>query len=193
MTPGQLYKELHYVNHSREKREHYAQLLIAQPTLMKDILEILFMVDDELSNRAGWLVEFATQKNISLIYPHLDVFIDSIDKVYKDSALRPCAKICERLALSCYKDNNTLTQKKLTTKHRTKMIETGFDWLLTNQKVAVKAYTITTLFYLGTDTDWVHLELERIISDSYALGSAAFKARCRHTKALLDKYRAQKV
>lgn len=193
MTPGQLYKELNYVNHSREKRAHYAQLLIAQPILMKEVLDILFMVDDELSNRAGWLAEFATKNDISIIYPHLDYFIDLMDTVYQDSALRPCAKICERLVLSYYKDKNALTQKHLTQKHRTKMIETGFDWLLTDQKVAVKAYTMTTLFYLGTDTDWVHVELERIMRDGYASGSAAFKARCRHMKILLDKYRAQQA
>lgn len=35
MTQSQLYKELDYVDHSREKRNHYATLLKEQPELLQ--------------------------------------------------------------------------------------------------------------------------------------------------------------
>ena len=61
--------------------------------------------------------------------------------------------------------------------------------MITDQKVAVKAYTMTTLFYLGTEVDWVHPELERLMQEGYADGSAAFKARCRHIKEAIRKFK----
>ena len=58
MTTEELYKELNYVNHSREKRLHYANLVIDNPDLIPKLLEILFMVDDKISCRAAWVFEF---------------------------------------------------------------------------------------------------------------------------------------
>lgn len=83
---NELYKELYYINHSREKRANYAQLIIAQPHLMQYILEILFMVDDPRSNRAGWLAEFVTKEEVTALYPYLEYFPSNMHRVYKDSA-----------------------------------------------------------------------------------------------------------
>ena len=188
MTASELYEELDYVNHSREKRRHYAALIIEEPHLIRSALEILFMVDDERSNRAGWLVEFVTKSDIAIIYPHLDYFTTHMHTVYKDSALRPVTKVCEYLALSYYKNKDTLTRKYLTQTHKERMIEAGFDWLITDQKVAVKAYTLTTLFHLGTEVDWVHPELTRLMENQYAYGSAAFKARTRHVTKWINMF-----
>ena len=54
MTTNELYKELDYVNHSRENRKKYALLVIEHPDLMDKVLDILFQVDDKVSNRAAW-------------------------------------------------------------------------------------------------------------------------------------------
>lgn len=187
MTSSTLYKELNYVNHSRERRHYYAQIIVGNPELMSDLLDILFRVDDDLSCRAGWLLEYAIKSDIALLYPYLDRFVAQINSVYKDAAVRPVSKICEILALSYYKKQNPHTQEFLKSEHRSKLIEVAFDWLITDQKVAVKAYTMTTLLYLGTELDWVHPELERIMDEGYLKGSAAFKARVRQTKVLLKK------
>ena len=180
MTRQELYEHLNYVNHSREKRAYYAQLVLDNPDLFPHVLDILFLVDDERSNRAGWLCEFVCKQDLSILFPYLDLFTKNMSIVYQDSALRPVAKITEHLTLSYYKMQDPLTQKYLTHVHKERLVEAGFDWMITEQKVAVKAYTMTSLFWLGTEIDWVHLELHRIMEDGYAAGSAAFKARCRH-------------
>ncbi len=189
MTPQELYNQLDYVNHSREKRAHYAQLVLANPDLFLMTLEILFMVDDVRSNRAGWLCEFVCKNDLSILLPHLDLFTQHMGTVYQHSALRPVAKITEYLTLSYYKKKQPLTRKKLTAIHKERLIETGFDWLITDQKVAVKAYTMTSLFWLGTEIDWVHPELQRIMDEGYHQGSAAYKARCRHMLEAIKKFR----
>ena len=188
MTLNELYKDLDYVNHSREKRAYYAQLIVDNPDVMRHVLEILFMVDDPRSNRAGWLAEFATKMDITIILPHLDYFTKHMHTVYQDSALRPVAKICEYLTISYYTEKHPETRKMLLSSHKNCIIECGFDWLITDQKVAVKAYTLTSLYHLGTETDWVHPELKRCMEDGYHTGSAAFKARCRHVKKRIEKF-----
>ncbi len=93
MTKEQLYKELSYVNHSREKRLQYANLLIANPELVKPLLEILFDVDDKTSCRAAWVFEFMCGENLDAIIPHLNLFTENISKVHLDPAVRPVAKV----------------------------------------------------------------------------------------------------
>lgn len=191
MTYQELYEQLDYIDHSKEKRAYYAQLVIRTPTLMPHVLAILFKVDDPISNRAGWLLEFVCKTDSSMILPYLDLFTEKMGTVYQDSALRPVAKICEYLTLSYYKKKDEKTIKHLTTLHKERITEAGFDWIITDQKVAVKAYTLTTLFLLGTEIDWIHPELKRIMEDDYAKGSAAYKARCRHMFEALKKFKSR--
>lgn len=189
MTHQELYDQLNYVNHSREKRAYYAQLVINDPSLIPLIIEILFKVDDPISNRAGWLLEFVCKTDITTLFPYLDTFTEKMHTVHQDSAVRPVAKICEYLTLSYYKKKKPLTIKHLTSLHKERIIEAGFDWLITDQKVAVKAYTMTSLFWLGTEIDWIHPELYRIMEDGYHQGSAAYKARCRHMFEAIKKFK----
>lgn len=190
MTQAQLYKELDDVDHSREKRNHYASLLKEQPELLQPLLEILFMVDDKRSPKAGWLIEFASKNDLPLLLPYLDYFTSNMHSVYQDSALRPVAKICERLMLSYYKEQHPLSRKALQPKHKELIINAGFDWLITDQKVAVKAYTLTTLYHLGTEIDWVHPELLIIMENQYAISSVAFQARTRHVTKWIKRHRS---
>ena len=95
MTKDQLYKELEYVNHSRENRKKYALLVINNSELLPLVLDILFDVDDKISFRAGWLLEFVARENLDAILPYLDRITDEMHKVNLDSGVRPIAKICE--------------------------------------------------------------------------------------------------
>ena len=59
--------------------------------------------------------------------------------------------------------------------------------MITDQKVAAKAYSMNTLYLLGKDFDWIHPELKRILEDNFHSGSAAFKARARHLLKKLNR------
>ncbi|WP_339844268.1 adenylosuccinate lyase [uncultured Dokdonia sp.] len=187
MTLSELYNELAYVNHSREKRAYCAQLILNEPSLMELVLEILFMVDDVRSPKAGWIAEFATKEDITIILPHLELFTTKMHTVYQDAALRPVSKICEELAISYYKMKNLQTRASLTKIQRERMVTAAFDWLITDQKVAVKAYSMTSLYYLGTEFNWIHEDLQRIMEENYMTSSAAYKARCKHITAWIKR------
>ncbi|MEP3838457.1 MAG: adenylosuccinate lyase [Algibacter sp.] len=180
MTTGQLYNELNYVNHSREKRLFYAHLLIKNPDLIPKLLDILFRVDDKISPRAAWVFEFMCNHNIETIVPYLDVFTENMHKVHKESAVRPIAKICEFLATAYSTKTDNLIKRNLTQTHIQRIVETCFDYMINDIKVAPKAYSMTTLFLIGKTLDWVHPELARILEDDFMKQSAAYKARARH-------------
>ena len=192
MIKQELYQALDYVNHSREKRKYYSQLVLDQPDLFPKVLSILFQVDDPRSSRAAWIVEFVCKVDSTAILPHLDSFLKQLHTVHQDSAVRPVAKICEYLALAYYKEQLPLTQKMLQPHHKELIISHCFDWLITDQKVAPKAYAMTALYLLGTEYDWVHPELYTIMEAGYHEGSAAYKARCRHMFEAIKKFKKEK-
>lgn len=187
MTVKALYDELSYVNHSREKRLYYANLLLDHPELTQPLLDILFMVDDKISCRAAWVFEFLCGENLDAAIPYLDYFTAHMHKVHLDSAVRPVAKVCEYLAKAYYKKENNAIKKALLPRHQTQIIELCFDYMISDQKVAPKAYAMITLSLFGKDYDWVYPELVMILERDFSSQSAAFKARARHIFKKLKK------
>ena len=180
MTKAELYKELNYVNHSREKRLKYAHLVIDNPELVAPLLEILFDVDDKISCRAAWVFEFMCSEKLEEIIPHLDFFTEQMSKVHLDPAVRPVAKVCELLCKTYYGKENSKIKQSLTPLHKERIIEACFDWMINDEKVAAKAYSMNSLHLLGREYDWVHPELKTILERDFHAQSAAFKARARH-------------
>lgn len=187
MTTEALYKELDYVNHSRENRKKYANLVINNPELLPKVMDILFTVDDKVSCRAAWLFEFVAREKLDAILPHLDRFTTEMHKIHQDPAVRPVAKVCEYLTEAYYHKYDNATKHSLKPEHRERIIELSFDYMITDQKIAAKAYSMNTLFLLGQDYDWVHPELITILEQDFAAGSAGFKARARQLLKKLKK------
>lgn len=180
MTKDQLYKELNYVNHSREKRLFYANMVIKNANLIEPLIEILFEVDDKISCRAAWVFEFMCGEKLEAIIPHLDVFTKNVSKVHLDPAVRPMAKICEYLMKAYYSKKPSEIKSALTEKHKEKIIEACFDWMINDEKIAPKAYSMNALYLLGSEYDWIHPELALILERDFQMQSSGFKARARH-------------
>ena len=179
MTTNELYEELNYVNHSRKKRLYYANLVIANPDLIPKLLEIFFRVDDKISCRAAWVFEFMCGENLEACIPYLDEFTNNIHTVHLDSAVRPTAKVCEFLVKAYYSKHDSKIKSVLLSKHREKIIEASFDWMINDEKIAPKAYAMNILFLLGSDYDWIHPELVLILERDYQMQSSGFRARAR--------------
>ena len=180
MTKTELYEELNYVNHSREKRLQYANMVIDHPELIKPLLEILFDVDDKISCRAAWVFEFMCGEKLEEIIPHLNMFTENISNVHLDPAVRPVAKICEYLIKAYYSKVDNAIKTHLTETHKEKIIEACFDWMINDEKIAPKAYAMNTLYLLGMEYDWIHPELAIILERDFQIQSSGFKARARH-------------
>lgn len=189
MTTEQLYEELQYVNHSRENRLKYAHLVIDNPKLIPKVLDILFNVDDKKSHRAAWLLEFVARNNLETILPYLDRITKEMHKVHLDSAVRPMAKICELLIEAYYSKHDNPVKYALKPEHKEHIVECCFDWMINDEKIAPKAYSMSCLYLLGQDYDWIHPELVLILERDFQMQSSGFKARA---KQILKKIKASK-
>ncbi len=161
----------------KEYRIKYADLVIKDKSLFLPLLELSFKSVDAISIRSSWILDFVSREKLEWFYPYLDFFTDNISTVKHDSIIRPIARICELFAKAYTSKNNSKIKKHLTKLHIDKIVETGFDWMISEQKVAVKAYTMETLFLFGKEINWVHEELRLILQQEISNGSPAYKAR----------------
>lgn len=179
MTKSELIKKLDYVDHTREKRGKMAEMTLNQPALIPLLLEVAFEKSSRISDKAIWVVEYTTKQNISLLLPHLELFTKNLHLVKREQGIRPMAKICE-LLMSDYYSKKESESKKIVSIEQLKRITTAcFDWLIGQHNVAPKAHSMTCLYLLGGDFEWIHPELKMIIEQNYTSGSAAYKARAR--------------
>jgi hypothetical protein len=174
-------------NAKRINRLRVANIVLENKELFKYLLELVFEVDNKLSIKAAWVLEFVCVNKLNWLAPHLDYFTNNISLVKFDSSVRPISKICNFLAISYNSKNDSLIKSTLTKHHIDLIIESGFDWMISDQKVAVKAYTMNFLFLFGKNSDWVHNELKLIIQQNIMDESAAYKARGKITLSLINK------
>lgn len=185
MNHQELYESLNYVNHSREKRSEMAEIILQNPELISPLIKIAFDVDDPISSRACWVMEFTAKENLSYIYPYLDYFTSNLKSVHLDSSVRPVAKICEYLINAYFLEADPTIQKVFNEAYLSRIATACFDWLIGAHKVAPQAYAMTCLLLLGRKIDWIHEELKMVLEQNYANGSAAYRARARMTLAKL--------
>jgi len=185
MTKEALLQKLDYVDHTRKKRGEMANLVLSQPYLIPFLLEIAFENQNETSDRAIWVAEYATKQNLRLLIPHIDLFTKNLQNVKREQGIRPIAKMCELVLVSYYSKKETESKKSITKKYLKRIATACFDWLIGNHKVASKAHAMTSLYLLGKDFEWIHPELKMVIEQNYASGSAAYKARARRVLSQL--------
>ena len=181
-------------NGMRTNRNKAANIVWDSPEIFNDLIEMVFETDNKFSIKAAWVMEWiCTHKSLDVIVPHLNFFTQNIGKVHFDSALRPCAKICEHLSFQYTSEKRNLIKESLTKQQIDQIIETGFDWLITPQKIAVRAYTMTTLYNFGLNKDWVHPELTHLIQTKIIHESKGCKARGKHILSLIEKHQQSKL
>lgn len=183
MNYEQLYKAFDRVDHSLAKRTEISDLIMERPKNIGTLMQIAFQIDDPISPKAGWVLEYIAKDHINLLLPYMDKFTKHAGTVHRDSAIRPMAKICEYLMKSYFGSEDVVTRNTLTTEHLLKITTLCFDWLIGEHKVAAKAYSMTSLLLLGRKFDWIWPELRMILEQNYQNGSAAYRARARMTLA----------
>lgn len=185
-----LIEQLQNISDARkENREKVADIVLNDKNLHQELVRITFDVENELSIKASWILEWiCTHHTLKIVLENLNHFTTNLKHLTFDSAIRPCAKICEQLAIAFFDKNNDLIKQHLSEKHKKQLIETGFDWLMTNQKIAVKAYTMHTLFLFGKEQNWIHEELKYLIETKIIFESKGTKARGKKVLALIEKH-----
>jgi len=184
-----LIEKLNFPRAYRKTRLEIAQWVIEHPETFVELLNICFYSNGKISYKAAWILEFVCDEKLEMLFPYLGVFFENISKPHKDQAVRPFSKICLMLAKKYYTKKDVGLINKLKPTYKQTMIECCFDWLITNQKVACKAYSMDALFLLGTEIDWIHPELKIILEQNISTQSPAYRARGRITLEKIKKQR----
>jgi hypothetical protein len=171
---SELQLKLDNVNACRESRITTAQEILENKGFFNDLIRICFSPSDKNHHKACWVLEFVSYEKLLWLQPHLDFFCSNLKILKDESAIRPIAKIIQLLIKSHYnKGENGIL---LSEENLQDCIETSFDWLINDIKVAPKAYSIRTLYILGNHYDWIHIELKTILEKDYSNHSSAYKA-----------------
>jgi hypothetical protein len=176
---SQLKKQLDYVDSTRKKRIEVARTILEKPELIPSLLEIALEQNNPTGSRAAWVLEFVFKEASHYLHPLLDAFADGLKRVVPESSIRPLAKICEMLLLSYYNPAPGRDRPPLTNRHKRIITEACFDWLISTDKAAPKAYSMRCLQLLGMEIAWVHPQLKGVLEQNYATGSPAYRARAR--------------
>lgn len=155
----------------RASRDFNSDCVFGEPSLLGDLIEMAFNINNPFHYKACWVLELVLEKHIEWLQPNLDEFCNVLPSFSHDGALRSISKIALFASKQHLKTRDFLSDANL------KIItECCFDWLISEQKVATKAYAMRTLFEIGKLQDWIYPELRPILQQDAAYHSAAYKA-----------------
>ena len=162
------YTKITHGKAAKSFRDGNKTFVMNHPEHMDELIKIAFNVNDKNHHKAFWVLELICEEDCSLFQPYIDTFSKLIKSYTKDHTKRPVSRICMFLAKS-----NRVT---LTKNQEQLIIENCFDWLIKDEKVAVKAYAMKALHTLSKTNKWVIPDLKQIIAADYPNQSAAYKA-----------------
>ena len=171
-------------NAARVHRNKLCLLVLRNPSFIPHLVDISFEINNKLSIRSAWVLEFVAKKSLDTIYPYLNQITSEMNKLKFDSSKRPIAKICEIL-LDDY-NNNGNSRKYLMPENKSLIISCCFDWMLGQEKVAVEAYSMNILYVLGKEERWIHKELKHILVNNMDNKSCGYKARGKKILKLIN-------
>ncbi|GIZ07360.1 hypothetical protein [Flavobacterium sp. UMI-01] len=156
----------------KNSRQNTANFILARPELLEQFLFYCFEIDNPNHYKACWALELISYEKLEWFQPYLDLICSKSQTLTNESAIRPLSKILYLILEAHYRKNSI----QLTEKQLQYLIETNFDWLINDSKVAAKAHAMRCLFLLGTQYPWIHPELKTIITKDFSTHTAAYKA-----------------
>jgi len=158
------------------------------------LLDNMGVVNNKNSHFSVRIFELVCKKDLSILLPYLDRFVEIIPTLKLDGSIRSSAKIIELLTVEYFIKYNPMYTRNLNIKHLEQFTETCFDWMITDKPTATQAHSMYSLYLLGTKFDWIHSELVENIEQNLPSGSTGYINRGRkilkavHTKSILKLY-----
>lgn len=168
-------KRLLSVSGYKDSRQKYADEVLGNQELLKELIPLCFDTVNKCHPKACWVLELVCFEKIEILDDYLTFFCDTIEKITNESAIRSVSKICLFLAKAHFKKKVII----LSEKQLQQITECCFDWLIKDTKVASKAYCIRALYLISRDSDWILPELKNILEKDYPNHSYAYKAVAR--------------
>jgi hypothetical protein len=181
-----LLAHINYAKAYRANRLAGAHWVMKHPETLPELIDYVFLkTQEEITHKAAWVLEFVALEDLSLLYPHLDLFFEGITFPKKDQTVRPLANISEKLCLAYYKNSKKYVKPPLTVAHKEIIVEASFDWIIADKKVACTARAMTCLYLIGNEIKWIHPELKIILEQKLPTGSAGYNPRAQTIISLI--------
>lgn len=163
-------------NHDRLKnRGTLVSSALDNPEYIAILLSNIENIAGENCDFSARILELVFKENISLLLPYLDRFSELLPNIKHAQTIRASAKICEILVQKYFSVKPPVLQENQVDK----IIESGFDWMIAENKTAVKAYTMHTLYIIGTKYNWIHPALISNIEKDIPNGTVGYVNRGR--------------
>ena len=159
-----------------DDRKQAAILLLQQPQLLEYTLDFLRKTSDrELITKSAYAIDQALRMNIVVLIPYKMLFFEALRKLQRDTEKRIFAKIIELISGAHLENKFPLHpgERKL-------LIEQAFEWLINDEKVAVKVFAMQCLYNLRNAQNSIIPELTAQLEQQFSEAGPAFQSRARH-------------
>lgn len=162
----------------RPIRDKLSGEVIANTGLLPVLMGIALDVKNKSHHKACWTLELVLEHNINWLSDYLDDFCKKLPLYQHEGAIRSISKIAMFSAKEHFRNTNK-GLVFLTENQSLQIIETCFDWLINDTKVASKAYAMRALYEFGKLHDWIYPELQEILPKDFANHSPAYQSASR--------------
>ena len=158
----EILKEKIYTKQQALKISEYA---CSSSKRFKELIHCFLSNEYRLAQRAAWSVSWAAQKNPELIQPYIKDLIEQLPrKDVHDAVIRNSVRILQKI--------------KIPEAFHADLMNNCFAFVESNTTpVAIKAFSLTTLFNLSEIYPEIKNELKLIIEERWNHETAAFKSR----------------
>jgi len=151
--------------HSKTQALKIASYACASKKNFKELIQCFMANEYRLSQRAAWSVSWAARKNPEMISPYIKDLVSQLQrKDVHDSVIRNSVRVLE--------------QVEIPENFHGEVMNACFAFIETpTTSVAIKAFSLTTLFNLSKQYPEIKTELKLIIEERWDTETAAFRSR----------------
>ncbi|GAA5220746.1 hypothetical protein [Membranihabitans marinus] len=172
MTTQSLMTSLSTLSPHRENRLQLTQQVIENGDI-ENLFAICLKVESPYHTKAWWILEWVLASDREYLLTYGPLIVRKMTLIKEESALRPMVKIlCSWTKSQIKNDAIAIPQQDMDT-----MIESGFDWLITDVQVAIKVHAMEMLSLIMKWNDWIIHPLADVLSKGIQEHSPAYKAR----------------
>lgn len=160
--------------HSKAQADFIADIIIKEPSLLLELIDIVFQNKEPLSRRASWPLRKISDRNVKIFEPYVSDIISGLRKVESESIQRSL------LAL--------LINVKIPEEYHGEMLQYTSEILLNKgSSIAALIYSIDIFYKLSENEPDLLNELRIIMEELIPYGSAGVRSKCNKTIKKINK------
>jgi hypothetical protein len=160
---------------NRNKAISIAEYVCSSPKHFKELMKCFLTSEYRLAQRAAWSISWAARKNPELIMPYMKELVAQLNKTdVHDAVIRNSIRVLEEI--------------EIPEELHGVVMNACFNFIENpSTPVAIKAFSLTTLFNLSKYYPETKNELKLIIEERWDNETPAFKSRGKKILQQLDK------